>query len=198
MDWRAVFFQQHAGTHGAAVGSEAAVRYEDVVLGGLSDAQMRLRPADDQNSLAWLIWHMARCEDVAVNVAIAGQDPVFEEGWAAKLGVERADIGTGMTPSEVADLSERIDLDALMSYRHAVGRQTRDVIATIDDERLQAPVDPERYRRAEVLGDHAGWVDGVWAPWRGTDFLYLATGHSYQHWGEAITVRALGGFSLGL
>ena len=197
MDWRGVFFQQHAGTHSTAVGTESVVRYEDIVLGGLSDAQMRLRPADDQNSLAWLVWHMARCEDVAVNAAIAGQDQVFEDGWAAKMGVERADIGTGMTPDEVADLSERIDLDALVAYRHAVGLQTRDVIATIDDEQLQAPVDPDRYRRAAVLGEHAGWVGDFWAPWHGTDFLYLATGHSYQHWGEAITVRALGGFSLG-
>jgi Protein of unknown function (DUF664) len=28
----------------------------------LSDAQLRLRP-HGLNSIAWLVWHMARCED---------------------------------------------------------------------------------------------------------------------------------------
>ena len=198
MDWRLLFYQQHAGVHSEAVGTESRARYEDLVLGGLSDAQMRLRPADNQNSLAWLVWHITRCEDVAINVCIADQPQVLEDGWASKLGVERDDIGTGMTPREVADLSERIELDALLSYRHAVGRQTRRVIATIDDAEMESPVDADRYRRAAVLGEHAGWVDSFWEPWRGTDFLFLATGHSYQHWGEAITIRSIGGFGLGL
>jgi len=198
VEWRQVFFQQHAGVHSHAVATESQVSYEDLVLGGLSDAQMRLRPADNLNSLAWLVWHISRCEDVAVNVAIADRPQVLDEAWATKLGVQRDDIGTGMTPREVADLSEHVDLDALVSYRHAVARQTRDVIATIDDDELTAPVDSERYRRAAVLGEHAGWVDEVWAPWHGTDFLFLATGHSYQHWGEAITIRSIGGFGLGL
>ena len=113
--------------------------YESLTLDGLTDAQIRLRPGDNLNSLAWLVWHMARCEDVAMNVAIADQPQVLDEGWTTKLGVDRDDIGTGMTPREVATLSEQIDLDALLSYRHAVGRQTREVIAAIDDADIAAP-----------------------------------------------------------
>ena len=198
MDWKQHFFFQHALVHSPEVSPEGRRHYETMTLDGLTDAQLRLRPADNQNSLAWLVWHMARCEDVAINVAIADRPQVLADGWAAKLGIDRDDIGTGMTAREVATLSEQIDLDALLAYRHAVGRQTREVIAAIDDADIEAPVDADRYRRAAVLGEHAGWIDGFWEPWHGTDFLFLATGHSYQHWGEAITVRSLGGFGFGL
>jgi hypothetical protein len=196
VEWKALFYAQHAQTHRPEVAPGAPFSYEALVLDGLSDAQIRLRPADNLNSLAWLVWHITRCEDVAVNVAIADRPQVLADGWATKLGVERDDIGTGMKPFEVAALSEQIDLDALVSYRHAVARQTREVIAALDEDEIETPVDPGRYRRAAVLGEHAGWIDDFWAPWRGLDFLFLATGHSSQHWGEAITVRSVGGFGL--
>jgi len=198
VEWRQAFFEQHALIHGPDASAGGRFSYEDLVLGGLTEAQLRLRPADDLSSVAWLVWHITRCEDVAVNVAIAGRPQVLDDGWAAKLGVGRDDIGTGMTPREVADLSERVDIDVLLSYRHAVGRQTRDVIAAIDDGTIEAPVDADRDRQVAVLGDHVGWAVGRRPPWRGIDVLLLAAGHAYQHWGEAITIRSLSGLGLGL
>jgi hypothetical protein len=196
MDWKDVFYTQHATVHGPAVGREGRVSYEALVLDGLDDAQLRLRPADNLNSLAWVVWHMTRCEDVAINLAVSGRPQVLDDGWVDKLGTPRVDIGTGMTPAEVGELSESIDLDALMSYRHAVGQRTREVIGDISDAVIEQPVDGSRYQGAAILGEHAGWVADFWAPWRGTDFLFLATGHCYHHWGEGITIRSVGGFGL--
>jgi len=45
--------------------------YGDRVFGGLTDDQMRRRPASGLNSLVWLLWHMARTEDVAVNLVVS-------------------------------------------------------------------------------------------------------------------------------
>jgi hypothetical protein len=42
-------------------------------LQGLSDAQMRSR-RDGLNSIAWHVWHIARCED-ALNLLLAGRSP---------------------------------------------------------------------------------------------------------------------------
>ena len=36
--------------------------------------QMRMRPGTGLNSLVWLLWHMARTEDAAVNPIIAGRE----------------------------------------------------------------------------------------------------------------------------
>jgi len=51
----------------------------DRILGGISDDQMRLRPGKETNSIAWLVWHMARTEDVVVNLVVVDNDrQVFE------------------------------------------------------------------------------------------------------------------------
>src|SRR5512145_2911341 len=52
-----------------ASGRSAAER----TFGGLSDEQMRVRPREDLNSLAWLLWHIARVEDSMVNRVLAGR-----------------------------------------------------------------------------------------------------------------------------
>ena len=39
----------------------------------LSDEQMRHRPQPMVNSLAWLIWHMARVEDAGINRLVANR-----------------------------------------------------------------------------------------------------------------------------
>jgi hypothetical protein len=196
MEWKRLFYMQHATVHGPAVGTEGRASYEAIVLTGLDQEQLRVRPTASSNSVAWLVWHMTRCEDVAINLAIGDRPQVLDDAWTEKLGVSRVDIGTGMTPIEVAELSESVDLDALMSYRVAVGQRTREVIGEISDAEIEQPVDAARYRGAAILGDHAGWVADFWSPWRAADFLFLASGHCYHHWGEAITVRALGGFGV--
>lgn len=101
---------------------------------------------------------MTRAEDIAVNVAIADTGQVWDEGWGAKLGVERPDIGTGMTADEVAVLSERIDLVALLDYRHAVAARTRQILVALDPAALDEPVESSRWEAARPVGEHASWL----------------------------------------
>ena len=59
MDVRNLFLDQHAIMHSAAVGGNKMSAAERA-FAGLSDEQMRVRPREDLNSLAWLMWHIAR------------------------------------------------------------------------------------------------------------------------------------------
>ena len=174
------------------------LRYDNVhpevaerVLEGLADAQVRGRPHTRVNTVAWQIWHMARCEDVGVNRLVADRGQVLDdEGWLPRLRVARRDIGTGMTASEVDELSARLDLEALRAYWAAVSRRTLEVVVCLRPDDLDAPVDPERHHRLisdeHLLGEHAGWVESMWAarPNRGWFLAQLAlthnTGHLYQ------------------
>jgi len=63
MDARALFLDQHAAVHSAAVGGNKMSAAERT-FAGLSDDQMRVRPREDLNSLAWLMFHIARAEDI--------------------------------------------------------------------------------------------------------------------------------------
>lgn len=84
MDALEVFLPRHARLHGADPGEPRSVW--DRMLEGLSDEQIRLRPARGVNSIAWIVWHIARVEDVAVNLVVAAgrqgrrQDPPVAAG----------------------------------------------------------------------------------------------------------------------
>jgi hypothetical protein len=72
MDARDLFLDQHAVMHSAAVGGNKMSAAERT-FAGLTDEQMRVRPREDLNSLAWLMWHIARGEDIMVNAILAAQ-----------------------------------------------------------------------------------------------------------------------------
>ena len=88
---------------------------------------MRMRPAPHMNSVVWLLWHMARAEDVFINIVIRRGDQILDDQWMKRLRIAWRNIGTGMTESDVADLSEQIDLAAVAEYRNAVGTSVRQI-----------------------------------------------------------------------
>ncbi len=196
MDLTRFFSGCHAATH-----SPAADRW----LGGLSAEQMRIRPAPGMNSIVWLLWHMARTEDVAVNLVVAARPQVFDEGWARRMNIPRRDMGTGMTEDEVRELTEHADVAAVREYRSAVGERTREVVAALRPEawdEILGVGDTTRAASAGAFGPD-DWVDGVGhRPWqghtRGDQLGGTAIRHNAGHIGEAVTIRALAGFGLGI
>ncbi len=117
-------------------------------MDGLTEQQIRVAPHPGVNTIAWLIWHVARVEDVGVNRLVVDDRQVFDRGgWAPRLNVARRDFGTGMTPGEVHEMSARIDLDALRAYWEAVGRRTEEVVAGLRAEELDEVRDAEYPRR---------------------------------------------------
>ncbi len=54
-----LFLREHALVHSATVAQGGHGSTEDFLLRDLDEAQMRARP-HGLNSIAWLLWHMAR------------------------------------------------------------------------------------------------------------------------------------------
>lgn len=200
MDTLAFFLAQHARLHAADVAEERSLA--ERVFGGLTDEQLRLRPGKGFNSLAWLLWHTARTEDVGVNVVVANRRQVFDEGWAERLKVPRRDIGTGMADDEVAELSARIDVGAVKTYRSAVGRRTREVAAALPAaawEEIVGPADIDRAVAQGAFGPAASWVAQAWQGQSRAMRLGATTiTHNAMHLGEAVTIRSQAGLPVGL
>ncbi len=193
MDAVTFFLHEHARTHSARVGGSDWGCLEDELLKGLDEAQLRQRPNEDLNPIAWSLWHIARCEDVGINAVLAGVKQELDGGnWLPRLGVPRRDIGTEMSPAEVDELAGQIDLDALLAYRTAVGLRTRGFVPELGPEDLEGEIDPMRVRRAiegGALGEGAGWVGDHWEGKPKAWFLWLGSGHNYWHIGEAWCAR---------
>ena len=182
------------------------VRYEqihavlkDPAIKQLTAAQMRGRPHPGVNTVAWLLWHMARVEDVGVNRFVADRPQVLEDGWLAKLGVSRRDVGTGMSDAEVDDFSARVDLDALRGYWAVVTQRTPEVVASLRGSALEAVVHRERVERVALaegaVAPGAEWLTEFWAGGRTLAWVLAQTPllHVYGHYFEARVVAGLWG-----
>jgi hypothetical protein len=190
MDAAEFLLARHEPLHGAMT----AALFE-----GLAEAQVRARP-HGLNSIAWLLWHVARAEDIGVNrFGVDGREVLDDAGWGPRIGLARRDLGTGMTEDEVDALSHAVDVAALRGYWDAVGHRTVEVIRTTGSTGWEQIVGPERIRR--IVHDEGGYgPNAEWtAPFyagqtRGWMIGHLALTHSYGHFFDARTVRGALGF----
>ena len=201
MDARDLFLEQHSAMHTAAVGGNK-MSAADRAFAGVIDEQMRVRPREDLNSLAWLMWHIARVEDIVVNQVVGGGGQLFDDAWMKRLNVARRDFGIGMTSPEVTELTQRIDVGALREYRDAVGRRTREVVSAFRPEDWSGTVKPDAVERAAAAGAFGARTEALAKGFPGRPRTALLSGialfHSAGHMGEAATVRSAGGFGTGI
>jgi hypothetical protein len=194
------FLRQHAAVHASDVSGH--VFPSQRIFGELSDDQMRIRPGPALNSLVWLLWHMARTEDAAVNPVVAGREQVLDDEWMRRMNVPWRIIGTGMTNDEVTEVTARADIASVRAYRSAVGLRTREVVGTLRPEAWDEIVGAEDIKRGVVAGAFRDWVEGTKYPWlgwtRGEQLASSALRHNAAHIGEAVTIRGLAGAALGI
>ena len=126
MDAIGFFLTRYGDLHGGLV---------EGLLAKLPEAQLRARPHPGVNTVAWLVWHSARIEDLAVNRFLSDRRQVLDEGWLERLAVPRRDVGTGMTDAQVDEFSAGIDLQALK-----VGTSSSSLVLTPNPMRASGSV----------------------------------------------------------
>jgi DinB family protein len=202
MNAKDLFLMQHSAVHSVAVGGNPGSAAERT-FGGMTEEQMRVRPREDLNSLAWLMFHIARAEDIFLNPVLAGRGQVFDDdGWARRLGITRRDFGIGMTSAEVTELTRQIDVAALREYRDAVGKRTREIVGAFTDADWQGETQAAAVQRAAEQGAFGARREGLIKAFSGRPRAALLSGialfHCSGHMGEAVTVRTAGGFGTGI
>ena len=92
---------------------------------GLADGQLTERLDPDANTIAWLVWHLARVQDDHV-ADVASHEQVWTAGgWHERFGLDRDDddaIGYGDSSQDVAAV--RASGELLLGYLDAVHEQT--------------------------------------------------------------------------
>jgi hypothetical protein len=170
-------------------------------LAELPDERWRRRP-HGLNPVAWLVWHMARCEDAGVNRLVFDRPQVLDDPaarWPERMSLPWRHHGATMPSAEVDELAARADVPALWAYYTAVIDRTRAlVVAGLPDAVLDPPVEPDRLRR--VLFDEGmlrpahPWDRGA-PPFagrsRGSLLILFGMTHNYGHWHDISTVRGL-------
>lgn len=189
-----LFLSQHATLHSAKMAQSEAWSFEDDVLEDMTVAQIRRIPRNCDHSVAWLLWHMTRIEDVAMNLLVAGEPQILHrENWLERMKINIRDTGNAMSEVGVANLSAIIDISALRAYRLAVGRATRETVRQLPAEKLKRNVDPSRLQQVmderAVVEAASGLID-YWGKRNLAGLLLMpATRHNFVHLNEALRVK---------
>ena len=129
-----------------------------------------------------------------MNLLVDGGDQVFNRGeWGKLLEVDIVNTGNGMEAADIIRLSEAINTEALLSYRDAVGRQTRQIAARLELEKLSEKVHPERIEQLleEGVLMEQGWgLADYWGNRTIAGLLLMpATRHNLSHLNECLKLR---------
>jgi hypothetical protein len=189
-----LFFKQHAMLHSASMAQSELFSLEDEVFDNLSDDKARQIPRSSENSILWNIWHIARIEDVVMNILVAGTEQVFIEGeWQAELGIGVRDTGNAMPAELILRLSQKIQIPALRAYRVAVGRRTRKIVKQLPPANLKDKVEPARLAEVQFSGAVIPAASGLIEYWRKRNIAGLllmpATRHNLIHLNECLRLK---------
>ncbi|ARH94738.1 MULTISPECIES: mycothiol transferase [Streptomyces] len=142
---------------------------------GLDPDEIASRPAEETNSVGWLVWHLTRIQDDHV-AGVAGTEQVWTaDGWYERFGLPFAadDTGYGHSPEEVAAVRD-LSAELLTDYHEAVHDATVQYLAGVEDK------------------DYKRVVDRAWSPpvTLGVRLVSVIS-DDLQHVGQAAYVRGL-------
>lgn len=143
-------------------------------IADLDEDALTRRPGPDANSIAWLVWHLARVEDDHVAHVAEQRQVWLSEGWSQRFGLplDDRDIGYGHDTFQVA--SVRATAELLDGYLGAVHAATLSYVSGLTEEDLDRIVD-RRWDPPVTLGVR----------------LISVVSDTLQHAGQAAYVRGL-------
>ena len=116
--------------------------YLTLALDGLTEEEITWTPVPHSNSLAFILWHVARAEDDWVNGTIKRSSTIYEiEGWRDRLSTPE-DGGTGYTEEQLRSWPTP-KLEDLRGYAQAVHEKTLTLLDSITPEELLEVPQPE-------------------------------------------------------
>lgn len=146
-------------------------------LQGLTAEQLHFRPLGKGNSLAFIIWHYVRTEDLTVSSSLQNRTPLWNaEGWDKKLSMDPNSQGTGMT-SEQAGAVRIADLAEFTKYMRKVFQAGEVYLESASGEELNGVIEHP------IIGKTS----------KGQAFGRLIISHGSAHLGEIWYVKGLQG-----
>ena len=130
----------------------------DAALEGLDDATLNRIPANQCNSIAWILWHMNRVVDTFINTRLRSVPQLWvRDGWHQTFGMpgDPEDRGVGWTAEQVAGWPAPTRENQL-GYYEAIKAATVEYLGSLShddlEKRLVIPPVAEPRSVAAALG----------------------------------------------
>jgi hypothetical protein len=172
--------------------------------GDLTPEELAARPLPGVNPLGFVVWHMARSQDWAVNTAIRDVPEMITRSPWSGTSLAVPGIGTGFASEAAEVVARQVDVARVLDYADAVLGDTVAWLRTVDDGVLDEIPDvashDARHPEYQTLGFRAEMDSGpehddavgrkgglpVWV------FLAsVSVTHLHRHLGEVDLVKDL-------
>jgi hypothetical protein len=154
--------------------TEAFGRIREIVHSGLEDASIEVltfRADPEVNTIAWLVWHLARGQDDHIADLLGGEQVWTAGGWFDRFDLPFDPMATGYGQSSADVAAVRADAGLLAGYYDAVHARTIDYLRTLTEADFARIVDTRwdppvtlAVRLVSILSDnlqHAGQASYV-------------------------------------
>jgi hypothetical protein len=177
----------------------AQERFEQHIAARVPLERWKERVGDEGSSIAWLRFHTAWHEDLAIQCVLRGQEPVLAT-WRERLGLDGIAPHEGLGEAEVAEVTGRVDAETTAAYARAVHDSTTTWLGAVPLDVLES-VPPASERMIDLAGVSDAAVPWLHKMWDAKPAAWLvqweAVGHPINHIGEMVAVRnrlGYGGF----
>jgi hypothetical protein len=189
-----LFMSHHAMLHTQRMAGTESWSFEDEIIDDMTEAQIRRVPEKCEHSVVWCLWHIARCEDITMNLLVAGNEQVLlRDNWLQSLKTTIAHSGNAMNVQAIVEFSQAVDPQSLREYRVAVGRRTQEIVGQLAPDDMKQKVDPDRLQRVRDQGAVVEEASGIIEYWGGRDvaglLLMPATRHNLVHLNQALKLK---------
>ena len=118
--------------------------YLTEALDGLTQEEAAWSPGAECNSIAFILWHIARVEDFFVRRVIQRKEELYEaKGWREKLGTPAKESGYQYTGEQLQAWPVP-KLETLRGYADSVRSETLAFLEPLPSEKLSEVPRPDR------------------------------------------------------
>ena len=156
-----LFLSLHAALHASSV-SEMPCNEVDALLQDLQEYEYAIMPTREAETIAWVFWHIARIEDLTMNLLVARQEQVWNPDWKQRLQTGLEDTGNALTDDEIMDFSKTVCIRELLAYRNAVGRRSRQLVQELTFADIKRHVSQQDLARIRLCGGVSEHPDSLW------------------------------------
>ncbi len=162
----------------------------------LSEEQLKFRPLEGMQPIIWLVWHMARVEDMGLSRFIWRTHQLYDASWRARMNLQIDHYGTSMREEEVANFVKTVEVDGVLAYQTAVGQRTKEMLEKLDVDTLDEVLSEEEVLRVVrdegMASEDAQWVSPHYiGKTRGWMLCHMGLTHNFRHFGQIALVRKI-------
>ena len=163
---KALFLEIHAKLNLSDV-SNTAKNEVDNLLCDLDREEYAMMPTSKDETIAWALWHIARLEDLTMNLLVAREEQIFNQEWKERLNVTITDTGNALSEEEIMELSRAVDIGELIRYRSAVAKKTRHIVCSLNAADMKRKVRSDDCDKILSVGgvtqqENSRWLLDFW------------------------------------